>query len=146
MTWERTNNFAAPTECGKNRFESFHNWLDDEALCLLENEQGVMIVCHMDDVKAVEAALKQSGPRSLIGFFRPKGFNHGTYEVDYSGDEKPTAQDVIDAATKFAGNDKLYFTIGQREIDHRWENWRRNGHCQFSLCVMRHYGRSYLHG
>ena len=65
MTWERTNNFAAPTECGKNRFESFHNWLDDGALCLLENEQGVMIVCHMDDVKAVEAALKQSGAHQV---------------------------------------------------------------------------------
>lgn len=78
--------------------------------------------------------------------FRPKGFNHGIYEVDYRGEEKPTAQEVIAAATKFAGTDKLYFTIGQREIDHRWKNWRRHGRCEFSLCVMRHDGRSYLHG
>lgn len=146
MTWERTNNFAAPTEGGKTRFDAFHDWLDNEALCLIENEQGVIIVCHMDDVQEVEAALKPTGPLSLLGFFRPKGFNHGTYQVDYTGDEKPTAQDVIDAAMKFAGSDRLYFTIGQGSINHQWENWRRNGHCEFSLNVMRYDGRSYLHG
>ena len=146
MTWERTNNFAAPTEGGKTRFESFHNWLDNDALCLLENEQGVMIVCHMDDVKAVEASLKPSGARrSLIGFFRPKGFNHGTYEVEYSGDEKPTAQDVIDAAMRFAGSDKIYFTISQRMVDHHWENQRRYGYCEFALGTLPG-SRSYLHG
>ena len=146
MTWERTNNFQAPTTDGRTRFEAFHRWLDNDALCLLENEDGVMIVCHMDDVKAVEASLKQSGHRSLIGFFRPKGFNHGVYEVEYSGDEKPSAQDVIDAAMKFAGSDKIYFTISQRIVDYHWENWRRYGHCEFSLSVLRHDGRSYLHG
>lgn len=79
-------------------------------------------------------------------FFRPKGFNHGVYEVEYNGDEKPTARDVIDAAMRFAVSDRIYFTISQRMVDHQWESWRRNGHCQFSLCVMRYDGRSYLHG
>ena len=100
----------------------------------------------LNEARAEIERLTPAASKSRTHFFRPKGFNHGVYEVEYSGDEKPTAQDVIDAAMKFAGSDKIYFTISQRIVDHRWENWRRYGYCEFSLCVERYDGRSYLHG
>ena len=78
--------------------------------------------------------------------FTPIGFNHGVYEVDYTGDTKPTKDDLVQAATKAVDSDKLYFDISQTSLDHAWENWRRWGHCQFSLVVLRYDGRSYLHG
>jgi len=74
------------------------------------------------------------------------GFNHGVYEACYRGEVKPTKEVLIDAVTEKVSSSTLYFTINQSQIDHNWDNWRRNGWCDFKLCVMRKDGRSYLHG
>jgi hypothetical protein len=75
-----------------------------------------------------------------------KGFNHGVYEIDWQGEEKPTPSQLMDAVTNHVKSDHLTFAITQSHIDHMWESWRRYGYCGFSLTIHRKDGRSYLHG
>jgi len=78
--------------------------------------------------------------------YRCKGFNHGTIEVEYHGHTKPKAQALIDCAQESVNSKSLYFTVTQSHIDHTFSSWHRNGYSSYNLAVMRHDGRSYLHG
>lgn len=56
--WTRTNSFATPrsyTE-GESMYRSVINWLENDALCLIERGD-TFLICHRDDVHEIEKVI-----------------------------------------------------------------------------------------
>lgn len=52
--WNRTNDFAS-----ENRFEKIKEWMDNDAMSLIEGRNGEIVICHMEEAQGVEKKLER---------------------------------------------------------------------------------------